>query len=85
MTMREQLIEAIEKVELPAECEDHMDWIVDTLISNGVIIPILCKDCKHWADGVTGCTDHVKCCKIGYYMVVENGYCVYGERKTDER
>ena len=46
---------------------------------------VRCKDCKHWADGVSGCTDHVKCCKIGYYMVGENGYCVYGERKTDER
>ena len=44
-----------------------------------------CKECKHWADGVAGCTDHVKCCKIGYYMVGENGYCVYGERKADEQ
>ena len=40
-----------------------------------------CKDCKHWTDGVNGCTDHVKVCKIGFYMVGENGYCVYGERK----
>lgn len=40
------------------------------------------KGCKHWTDGVSGCTDHVKCCKIGYYMVGENGYCVYGEEKT---
>lgn len=42
---------------------------------------VRCKDCKHWSDGVAGCTDHVKCCKIGYYFVGENGYCVYGERK----
>ena len=45
---------------------------------------VRCKDCKHWADGVAGCTDHVKCCKIGYYMIGENGYCVYGERKTED-
>lgn len=45
---------------------------------------IRCAECKHWADGADGCTDHVKCCKIGYYMVGENGYCVYAERKTDE-
>ena len=44
---------------------------------------VRCKDCKHWADGVAGCTDHVKCCKIGYYMISENGYCVYGERRND--
>ena len=43
-----------------------------------------CKECKHWSDGVEGCTDRVKCCKIGFYMVGENGYCVYGERKQDE-
>ena len=45
---------------------------------------IRCKECRHWADGVSGCTDHVKCCKIGFYMVGENGYCVYGERRTDD-
>lgn len=44
---------------------------------------VRCKDCKHWSDGVAGCTDHVKCCKIGFYMVGENGYCVYGERSAN--
>lgn len=42
---------------------------------------IRCKNCKHWRDGVHGCTDHVKVCEIGFYMVGENGYCVYGERR----
>ena len=46
-------------------------------------IPVRCKECKHWKDGVSGCTDHVKCCDIGFYMVGENGDCVYGERKED--
>ena len=58
--------------------------IADNLIASGVIIPVHCKDCKHWSDCVAGCTDHVKCCKIGYYMAGENGYCVYGERRTDD-
>ena len=49
-----------------------------------VVEMVHCKDCKYWADGVTGCTDHAKCCKIGFYMVGENGYCVYGERKDNE-
>lgn len=44
---------------------------------------VRCKECEHWRDGVAGCTDHVKCCEIGFYMVDENGYCVFGERKTD--
>ena len=75
-------LEAIEegRVVSIAEWDEIM---VNTLIANGVTIPVHCKDCKHWFDGVAGCTDHVKCCKIGYYMVGENGYCVYGERRTD--
>lgn len=43
-----------------------------------------CKECKHWSDGVPECTDHAKVCNIGFYMVGENGYCVYGERKEEE-
>jgi hypothetical protein len=87
MGMREKLIELIRK----ADKEDnesltqdvHYAFMADFLISNGVTIPVRCKDCKHWADGVNGCTEHVKCCKIGFYMVGENGYCVYGERRTE--
>lgn len=40
-----------------------------------------CKECIHWVNGVPGCTEHVKFCSIGKYMVGENGYCVYGEKK----
>ena len=40
-----------------------------------------CKDCKHWGNGVPGETENVKCCEYGKYMVGENGYCVYGEKK----
>ena len=80
MGMREKLIELLEGfMHLCGRQGDMADY----LIANGVTIPVHCKDCKHWSDGVAGCTDHVKCCKIGYYMVGENGYCVYGERRTD--
>lgn len=40
-----------------------------------------CKECIHWVNGVPGCTEHVKFCNIGKYLVGENGYCVYGEKK----
>jgi hypothetical protein len=42
-----------------------------------------CKDCRYWRDGVEGCTDHVKCCAIGIYMIDENGYCSSGKRRAD--
>ena len=45
-------------------------------------VPVVrCKDCKHWGVGVAGETERVKCCEYGRYMVGENGYCVYGEKK----
>lgn len=40
-----------------------------------------CRECKHWGTGVAGETDMIKCCEYGGYMVGNNGYCVYGERK----
>lgn len=40
-----------------------------------------CKDCIYWADRCAGCTDRVKLCVLGGYMVGENGYCVYAEKK----
>lgn len=43
-----------------------------------------CRDCKHWGTGVAGETDMVKCCVYGGYMVGNNGYCVYGERKEEK-
>ena len=45
-------------------------------------IPCHCKDCSHWVDGCAGCTEHVKLCDVGHYMVGENGYCLYAEQKV---
>ena len=47
-----------------------------------VKIPCNCKDCSHWVDGCAGCTEHVKLCDVGHYMVGENGYCLYAEQKV---
>ena len=46
---------------------------------------VRCKDCKNWKHlDHLGCTDFVKLCKLGGYMVGANGYCVYGERKEGD-
>ena len=55
--------------------------IVDEMPTVDAVPVVRCKDCRFWSDGVAGCTDHVKVCKIGFYMIHENGYCVHGERK----
>ena len=59
--------------------------LVDEILKLLVTELTNCKDCAHWVDGVHGCTEHVKLCKIGYYMIGENGYCVYAERRTDDK
>ena len=45
---------------------------------------VRCKDCKHWLHYFPGCTDAIGRCEWANYMVGGNGYCVYGERRTDE-
>ena len=83
MGMREKLIEMVFK----SLC-DHAhkscklsENIADDIIDNGVTIPARCKNCVFWSDGIPGCTDHVKICTIGFYMIGENGYCSFGEEK----
>ena len=58
--------------------------VADFLIANGVTIPVRCKDCKHWLHDFPGCTDAIGRCEWANYMVGCNGYCVYGERRTDD-
>ena len=45
---------------------------------------VRCRDCKHWMKNVSGCTDFVGCCALAVYMVGATGYCVYGERRSDD-
>jgi hypothetical protein len=52
-------------------------------IAPDVVKVVRCRDCRYWRDGVDGCTDHVKCCAIGLYMIDEHGYCSVGKRKED--
>ena len=39
---------------------------IDKAPTIDAVAVVRCKDCKHWADGVHGCTDHVKVCKIAF-------------------
>ena len=55
--------------------------IAEKLKDHKTLNIVHCKDCKHWGTGVAGETENVKCCEYGKYMVGENGYCVYGEKK----
>ena len=67
-----------------ASYAQQIEMEADYLIANGVSIPIRCKDCNHWLKDVPGCTDAIGRCRFGNYMVGAAGYCVYGERRTNE-
>lgn len=88
--MPEKLLELIAQVQdCGADVTDvvKMIWVenqtvVDHLIANGVVIPVRCKDCR-WGDPLVGTWDNKVWC--GYYksFCLEDGFCSYGERKTE--
>lgn len=43
------------------------------------------KDCKYWVidDYWNGNPDQVRACRFAEWMYGANGYCLYGERKTN--
>ena len=50
-------------------------------IAPDVVKVLRCKDCKHWKDDIL--SDDQKICEIGFYFIDGNGFCSYGERRTD--
>lgn len=50
-------------------------------------VPVVrCRECKHWGDHdveVPGETDKIKACGWAIWMVGENGFCVFGERRDE--
>lgn len=61
----------------------HIADIADHLITNGVTIPVRCKDCKQWCRN-NGITDSPNG-NCFYHDATTNGYdfCYYGERKDN--
>ena len=71
---------------------DKQDWTsrnVCTLLIGAPTIDavsvVRCRECIHWVGDFPGATKYVKRCEWAGYMVGENGYCVYGERKEEEQ
>ena len=89
--MREKLIKLIGMVQ--DEGRDYSDVVcsyptsnerlADYLITNGVTIPVLCKDCKHY--GYEPYDNGDKCCeRWGEWIFPhEDDFCSYGERKDN--
>ena len=80
MADREKLIELLDwnfgfTSEMPA------DKLADYLITNGVKIPVLCKDCKYTkrASVIEG----YFICGLLKQTVKDNDFCSFGERKNE--
>ena len=101
--MREKLIELLCKAHnaVTDKCIENGTWSkwgmsyaeqieteADSLIANGVTIPVRCKDCKHYdnTEGIQWCHLNSKFAKWGtdWHSFPEDGFCSYGERRTDD-
>ena len=79
MTDRERLLEILNKPIFPHENVDPLEAVADYLLDNGVKIPVLCKDCKHWNN--RGCGEGCGWCQAWDGGRFHDNYCNYGERK----
>ena len=61
-----------------------VNYIRNNMVRVDAVEVVRCKECKHWQDIGKGCTDQVRCCEIGFYMIGENGYCYFGEREDND-
>lgn len=78
---KEALLEEIKCYQMDIVSKATAMKVIRNAPSVDAVQVVHCKDCGHWGTGFAGETEHVKCCKLAIYMVGENGYCVYGERK----
>lgn len=86
MGMRKKLIELLthENSPLFMVFGDNVEGFADYLISNGVTIPVRCKDCQKWQRHTQVDRERGDCRR---YQTTkhETGFCDRGERRTDDR
>ncbi len=96
--MREKLIELLCKAHnaVTDRCIENGSWSkwgmsyaeqieteADSLIANGVTIPVRCKDCRHWIERTVDGVDTFHICWFTESLASKNHFCAYGERRTD--
>lgn len=85
MTDRERLLEILNVPIYPHENVDPVEAVADYLLDNGVRVPVLCKDCKHYdnSEGLEWCNlnSDFYTGGVDWHSFPEDGFCSYGERK----
>ena len=64
--------------EFAKDTREAAQMLIDNQPTVEAVPVVRCINCQHWGTGVTGETEHVKCCEYAKYMVGEDGYCCYG-------
>ena len=95
MGMREKLIELLCKAhnavtdkslendsEFGMTYAEQLETEADSLIANGVTIPVRCKDCKGWVGEIKRPEGRCLCQRRSWWVFGDD-YCSYGERRTD--
>ena len=82
MGMREKLIELVKEMRTKALAWYTAECIADSLIANGVTIPVRCKECKHWDDATVNKKGFL-ICKASGMEIMATDFCSYGERKEN--
>lgn len=63
------------------EYEALLGYLKSRPTVDAVEVPCRCKECKYWRHyDHLGCTEFVRVCTFAYYMIDENGYCLYGAK-----
>lgn len=78
----EKLIRASEARKAILDADPKLAYCIDNIKAvDAVEVPCRCKECKYWRHyDHLGCTEFVKVCTLAYYMIEENGYCLYGAK-----
>ena len=57
---------------------------LEDALRNGESVDIIrCRNCNRWLKDTAGCTERVGRCEFANWMVGENGFCIYGEKKVE--
>lgn len=68
------------------DADPRLAYCIDEIPGvDAVEVPCRCKDCKYWKHFAhVGCSDFAKVCTLANYMIGATGYCLYGERMTND-
>ena len=89
VALKRHMIRAMELANLPTITEDDLVYAIDHSDTVDAVEVVRCKDCKHYdnSEGICWCHINSKFYPGGFdwHSFPEDGFCSYGERRTNEQ